>query len=250
MIMLPIILVLVLAIVFFGSFSTAFSNITNGGTIEYDERTMQTYGNERYAEVFGSSDAYEENILIVFLVNDEYDGYYVYACVGDDLETDVKELFGNEYTEFGRTVVNTVNDEYYEFSLSSNLADVMTKMADEVTEISAGSEASDKDMELCGLTNRSSLSLNENTINKALSRFTEQTGISAAIVVDNTEAVFGKSLAIGDIFTVLFMIAGVALLVYLIYKAVRNRKNGKGNGQSGGQNGGYNQNYNSGGYNY
>lgn len=246
MIMLPIIFVLIFVLIFFGSFTGAISNIANGGSVEYNERTMQTYGNEQYAKAFGSSERYEENIMIIFLVNDKYDGFYTYACVGDELDVNVKELFGNEYTEFGYTVLNTVNSEYYEFSLSSNLADVMSKMADKVVKKGSVPPEGFASEGLSKLTNYSSLALNEGTVNNALEEFTAETGIGASIVVEDMEKVFGKSISFADIMTVIIMIALLALIIYLIYKAVRSRKNG-GKGGQGGSNG-YYQSYNSNGY--
>lgn len=232
MIMLPVILILVAAVMLFGSLGNSLSNVFNGGSVQYDERTMQTYGNEQYAKAFANAEAYEENLLITFLINDERDGYYVYACVGDDMDVDVKELFGNENTRFGATVLRTVNSEYYEYSLSSNLADVMTKMADDVVSVSDEAVGEGTDTSRSVLINNSSLTMNEATVNKSLKKFTEKTGIEAAIVVEDMEEVFGKTLATGDIVTVIIAVAIIALAIYLIYKAVRSRKQG--------DNGGYN----------
>lgn len=251
MIMLPIIFLMIFLLVFFGSFLGAVGNIANGGSVIYNERTMQTYGNEQYAKAFGSSERYEENIMIIFLVNDKYDGYYTYACVGDDLDADVKELYGNQYTEYGYTLLNTVPD-YYEFSLSSNLADVMTRMAKATVRAGGAPSPTLESEGLSRLTNYSPLAMNEGTVNKALEEFTAETGIGACIVVEDMEKVFGKKISIGDIMTILITVALLALVIYLIYKAIRSRKGGGkgGNGNSGnngGGNGSY-QGYGTGGY--
>ncbi|MBR2343968.1 MAG: hypothetical protein IKA64_06935 [Clostridia bacterium] len=227
---LPIVFVLVFAMALIIPFTTAVSNIVNGGSVRYDERVMQTYGNEQYAAAFGDeTSTYEENILIVFLVNEERDGYYVYACVGDDLATDVKALYGNDRTPFGATVLSTVNSEYYEYSLSSNLADVMNKMASETKNAGAvGTEG--KNTSRSRLYNKSSLAMNESTVTSALFAFTEQTGISASIVVEDMEEVFGKKIQVGDIMIVVLMLLIVALTVFLIVRAIRAKKNGGGGG--------------------
>ena len=231
----PIIFILIFGVFFFELFASAFMSIASGGSVVYDERTMQTYGNQCYSEEFADSGKYEENILVVFLVNEERDGYYVYACVGDDLETDVKELWGNEYTALGRTVLNTVNEEYYEFSLSSNLADVMNKMTTEVTRVSSA-PSGEADTSLSHLTNRSSLDMNENTVNKALVAFTEETHIPAVIVVDDMETVFGKGISFADIILVLIAVGSVALVVYVIYRNTKNYKSEKEKAKQNGQN--------------
>lgn len=253
--LLPVLMVLIVSIVAFGVLGNSISNVFNGGSVQYDERTMQQYGGAKYSEAFGSVENYEENILIVFLVEEGYDGYYTYACVGDDLETSVRELFGNEYTPFGRTVLNTVNAELYEFSLSSNLADIMNKMSDEVDKVSKTTYGGSS--ETSRLINESALSINENTVNKALKAFTDETGISAVIVVEEMEAVFGKTLSATDITTVIICVALIVLAIYLIVKYIRSKKKYGGNNNNNNNNynnynqgNSYNRNYNSGGYNH
>ena len=223
-IMFPIIILLVFILALFGSFMTSISNIANGGSVDYDERTMQIYGNERYAEAFGELDSYEENILIVFLVNEEYDGYYVYACVGNDLDMNVQNLYGNEYTQFGVTVLNAVPD-YYEFSLSANLASIMKTMA--VKTVAAGATPEDAEYgDVSYLMNNSSLAINEQTVNKALLEFTEKTGIPAVIAVDDMEDVFGKSIKGDDVMIILIMLGLLGFIGFVVFRAVMAKKNG------------------------
>ena len=113
----------------------------------------------------------------------------------------VRELFGNEYTPFGATVLSTVPD-YYEHALSSRLADIMTKMTTKVVAEGSVAEGSAGDGESKGysyLVNESPLALDESTVNRALEDFTLATGINAVIVVDDMEAVFEKRIQSDDI---------------------------------------------------
>ena len=236
----PIVFVLVFVIALFGSFTTAISNIASGGSVKYDERVMQDYGLARYAEAFADTEAYEENILIVFLVNEEYDGYYVYACVGDDLPLGVRELFGNEYTPFGATVLSTVPD-YYEHALSSRLADIMTKMSTKV--VAEGSVGDGESNGYSYLVNKSPLALNEATVNGALENFTAKTGINAVIAVDDTESVFGKRIHADDIIIILVMIGLIAFIGFIIFSAVKAKKNEKKYGNPNGRDDYFDENY-------
>ena len=73
----------------FSVFGNAFTNVANGGQIIYNEPAFQDYANEQYAREFGGSSAYEDNILIVFLTNEQSDGYYSIAWVGDNIDTEI-----------------------------------------------------------------------------------------------------------------------------------------------------------------
>ncbi|MGM9637952.1 MAG: hypothetical protein ACI3YK_08240 [Eubacteriales bacterium] len=227
MLMLPILLIIVVVVMLFSFLGSAFTNVSKGGEIRYDETAFQDYANSQYAAEFGSSSAYEDNLLIVFLTNEEADGYYTIAWVGDNIKSDINNMFGDEYTTFGRAVLNSVNSEYYAYSLSSNLASVMETMTNAVSQLnlesSFRSEANHSNMTVSHLTNHTDLSISEETVCNALKNFTEQTGIPTVIVVDTMENVFGKTVSTADIITVIVMVALLILAIYLIVRAFRKR---------------------------
>ena len=174
-------------------------------------------------------------------------------------------MFGDETTTFGRVVQGSVNREYYKYSLDSNLALVMDQMGTRIENLGLSSsfrtEKENTNPPTSHLTNRSSLSMTEETVNDALTAFTEKTDIPVVIVVDTMENVFGKTIPIGDIITVVILLVLLGVAIYLIVRAMKNRKNNGGNGGNGngggnynnGYNGynnnGYNNGYNNGGYN-
>ncbi|MBQ8850224.1 MAG: hypothetical protein IJ011_07850 [Clostridia bacterium] len=217
-ILVPILCVFAAVIISFNTIQTSFTNIINGGTVEYDESVMQQYGEDKYYEVFDSAEKFEENIMIVFLVNEECDGYYAYACVGDDLERDTRDLFGNETTVFGRTVRSTVDTDYYKNSISTHLADVVTEMQIHVKKVN--DEKYGNTNAYSKLHNNSALSINENTVNRALTEFTDETGIGIAYAVADMEDVFGKQIAFGDIMTVLIYALLIGLLIFFVVKKI------------------------------
>lgn len=192
-----IICVALVALAFFG-YSYIFNETHPQYTVEsgivYSEETMQDYANEKYKEYFGSSTAYEDNILLVFLTNDACDGYYTIAWVGDNIISEINNMFG-EYTEYGQILSNTINSNYYAYSLDTNLADAMTQMTLAVSSENFDSsfrQQSDRSvMTESKIVNLTSLDLTEETVNSSLQHFTELTEIPCVIVVDSVEKVFG-----------------------------------------------------------
>ena len=230
--MLPFLLLFVAVIGFTTMFGSALANVRNGGTITYNEQTFQNYANQQYLAEFGSASGYEDNILIVFLANEETDGYYTIAWVGDNVNTKINEMFGNQYTPFGVAMQSSIDGDYYAYSISKNLAMAVDKMTDNVTALNLKSSfvtAPSGSHVDSHLTNHSSLAINESTVEQALNKFTQETDIPIVIVVDKMENVFGKNLAFSDIFTMLIFIGLAVVAVVMIVRAVRAKRNEKEN---------------------
>ena len=242
MIMFPVIMLLVVVVLLVGTIGSSLTNVANGGTVTYDESTFQNYANMRYAEEFSTHTAYENNILLVFLTNEECDGYYCIAWVGDNIASEINAMFGDEYTAFGQAVRGSINSEYYEFSLSSNLAMVMDKMTANVTRLGLSSsfrrEISNSDPAPSRVVNYSKVSITNETVDLALADFTEATDIPTVIVVDTMENVFGKSISSDDVFTIIVLLIFAGVAIYLIYNAFKQNKKNK-NKNNDNNNGGY-----------
>lgn len=227
-IVVPIILLVFSAVFLFASVSSAFTSIANGGEVRYSEEKFQDYANAQYMAEFGTSSAYEDNLLIVFLTNEEYDGYYTIAWIGNNVSLRIQEKFGNEYTEFGRAMQNSVDTDFYKYSLSSNLTMVMDTMQKSIErENLTSSFITDQDhttMTKSHVTNYSDLSVNEATINAALERFTESTDIPTVIVIDTVENVFGKTMPVGDIMIAVVTLGIITVAIVAIVKGVKENK--------------------------
>ncbi len=161
----------------------------------YDEGTMQDYANTRYKEVFGAYGNYEDNILLVFLTNEEADGYYTIAWVGDNIKTEINEMFG-EYSEYGKYLTEYINTDYYAYTLDMNLSDVVTAMTKSISEAKLGSSFRvdydhDKAAESRLYNYDTRLDISKEVVDDALQKFTTTTGIPCVIVVDSAERVFG-----------------------------------------------------------
>ncbi len=220
-ILFPILIILLISIFM----SSLFGSFESGSS--YDEATFQSYADKQYSEIFSETDNYEENILLVFTVYEGYDNYN-YDCiawVGYDIPESVSDIFGNEYTEFGRKVQSSI-PAYYEHSLSANLKSITNHMADKVSALT-GTPSGSVDTSFSKLVNNSSLSLSESTVNGALVAFTEKTGINIAIVVADGEDVFASAGGSKDGTIILGILAVVVIVIIVILISKNSNKGDK-----------------------
>lgn len=247
LIMGPIILIFLAVVLLFGNLSAAFADVAAGGSIRYSEEVFQDYADAQYRAEFGSSTAYEDNILIVLLTDEgEHTGYYCIAWVGDHINSNINMMFGDEYTVFGRAMNTYVNVASYKYSLDSNMAQVAEKMAFEIEAL--GLESSFKCDEehaqvTSHLTNKTELPMTEDTVNQALKEFTDKTGIPMVIVVEEAEEVFGRTILMRSVLWVIIGLAMIGFAIYLIVKAVKNKNRPQGGNQNNSQYNSYNQTY-------
>ena len=210
----------------FGAVGSSITNISRGGQIKYNESAMQEYADDQYAKEFSSANEYEDNILIVFLVDEEREGYYTIAWVGDNITEDVYSMFGNEYTEFGYEMKGKISS-YYENSLSKNLSSVIDGMTDRIVNLNLKSSFDVEEGSPAGykshLTNHSSLEMNSDTVNRALLEFTSETDIPIVIVVEDMVEVFPKTVASRDIFVTISAIVLSGVAIYFIYRAFKEK---------------------------
>ncbi len=248
LLMLPIILILAVALMVFSILGGAFNAVTEGGVTEYGERQFQDFANKKYNQIYGASTAYEDNILIVFLTTEEGEQFYYIGWVGDHVETDINHLFGSNTTALGRAMDANILSGYY-YQLDQGLAGVVRQLESNV--LALGKESSfvcteERNGE-SKLYNDSNFQMNDapdSTVNLALTSFTEKTGIPISIVVEDAEDVFETNYT-GMITGIVIIAALLGLSIYLIVKARKNKKNGRGpnGGNANGGNG-----YNRGGY--
>ena len=223
--MAPIIILVFVGVFASLMFGSVVTDIQRGGSVVYDEATFQDYADMRYAEEFGESTAYEDNMLLVFLVNEQADEYYTIAWCGYNINSRITDMFGNEYTDYGQAVQSSI-PAYYEHSLSQNLASVVDKMAGRIERLGLSTSFIETDdhtsMTASHLVNHSRLSLSEQTIERALRDFTKQTDIPIVIVVDDVENVFQKSMG-GSLLPLLVMLIFVGIAIFMIVTAIKNR---------------------------
>ncbi len=202
----------------------------------YDENTFQAYADSCYMEEFGSSTAYEDNILLVFLTDEDCYDYYFIAWVGDHIETDINYLFGNNQTALGRAIASSVNTASYRYSLDSNLADVTKRMITEIEALNLEDSYTCTENHVqvkSHLTNKTDLPMTVETVEKALTEFTEKTGIPMVIVVEDMADVFGgntqaaTAASTGNSILLIILVAAVVVIVaVVIIRSKRSKENG------------------------
>ena len=222
------IICMVLAIFMMIGVTTLF----RGGNVVYSENKMQDYANRQYATIYDPSSAtYEDNVVVVFLTNEDNQTYYSIGWVGDNLKSQVSNLFGNENTALGYAMQSSVTTSDYRYSLGSNLAQMTEMMETSVRnqnlETVYRTQKAEKH-EAGKVYNRSNSDLQINTeiIDAALKNFTDSTDISMSIVIADAKDVFGKSLNTSAILALLLCII---LIVYAVVAIVRYVKRRRGN---------------------
>ena len=248
--LLPIIMLIIVSIVLISSIGSAFANLANGGTIEFNNEKLEDYADAQYGKIFGSSTAYEDNILLVFVTDEEYYDYAYIAWVGDHIDPSITELYGNNYTALGQSMESRVNATSYKYSLDTDLARVIADMKKATSDSVAGeSPFSDycTDMQhvqvKSAVINNTDLPVTASVIGVALDSFTQQTGISISVVIEDAEDIFGKTMPVGQIVIIVFCLVFMALAIFLIVRGVKRRREGNSGSDNGMDNGNFHDMY-------
>ena len=232
----PFIMILMAVFMLIQSFAPAANH--QSSSVNYDSGVLQDYADQQYQAHFGSSGNYEDHLLLLFLTyEDEYSYDYI-AWVGDHIVKDINLMMGDNDTALGRAMANSVNDTSYRYSLDSNLAIAVDEMTEQIAALGLESSFSCQESHYTNSTvfsNLTALSMTEETVYDALTRFTEQTGISIALVVDEATDVFGESKTGSNIIITLLGAVLLILAVVFIVKALRNSKKTRSDEYDGGR---------------
>ena len=212
---------LVLAVLFLATnLSAAVISIANGGKIKYSKITFDNYVGAQYAAEFGESSAYDDNLLIVFLTNKKSNGYYAMALTGSNIDPQIRQMFGDEITDFW-TILESSMTAHYRFSPQKGFRVALERLSESISEKKLDSpfveEKDHSSMTSPHVTNYSDLSINDDSVNLAIRRFTEDTGIPTVIVIDTADNVFGRTvpkreLAVSAISAAVVVVSSVGLV--------------------------------------
>lgn len=218
--MAPILLGIIVIVMVVTMIGNAFTEVSSGGSVRYDEQAFQAYADAQYAEIFADT-AYEDNILLVVLTaEDRYDYKYI-AWVGDHVDMEVSALLGDDYTYLGQALDHHISDTDYTYSLDSDLARVLKNLAQKIEGLGLGDNLTcqeDTSDAPSKLYNYTQLPMTESTLNAALEQFTEQTGLPMCIVVAEMDAVFERSFSSMTIFLLVVLVIVVIVLVVSLVK--------------------------------
>jgi len=198
----PLLLTIFAIIIFFVYLSPTVQTIKDGGKINYSDQVADNYRTEAYADAFSSSSAKEDNLIIVYLVNGDGNQFYCMSKLGTNVAENVTKLFGNKDSEFGKIVTSSMDKEFKN-TLGYSLCEIVDGMGDKIQALNLGSpfkaESDRTSTAESKIINKSSLDVSVNDVNSSLVAFTQDTGISAVIVIDEIENVFEKRMPVGDI---------------------------------------------------
>ena len=250
--LLPIIVIIIAAVFLITSMTSAFSALANGGVIEYDETKFQDFANTQYNELYGDTDAYLDNVVLIFLTYENNYTYNYIAWLGEHIDTDINYMFGARGTELGVAMERSIA-ENYSYSLTSNLTAVVDTMKNKVGP--SGTDGhfrencrDDRSENESKFINNTELQIINSEIDSTLSSFTASTGIPFSIIVEDAEDVFGKTMPARYIITIIISLIFIGIAIYLIIKGIKTRRNG-GNGKNSGYGNGYDANNSSGFHN-
>ena len=238
----PILIALVAFSMLFFTVTASFVNVSRGGEYKYDEARIQEYADEQYARYLGSTEDYEDNLLLVFLVEDEkyYDYAYI-AWVGNHISDPIYNLFGNNRSAFGAAIQDSaINSDTYKYSLDRGIVSVVNTMKSKISDLGLSKSfscSSEKHEFNSRIINNSAIdSMDKELINDALKSFTSETGIPVIVVVEDIEDVFPKSIELYDIIIVVFSIGLIVVAIVLIVRTVNGRKKAEENASQQAQN--------------
>lgn len=159
--------------------------------VTYDEGKLESYASAQYDAAFSRYDAYEDDLLLTFVVWEDSSDYSYIAWVGDHISNEAFGLLGGNDTTLGQTLERYVQYDY-EDTLSDDLSRALNAMASELGKLDGiYTCVEDHTGTPSAFVNESGLRLDETMLDQAVRDFTERTGIPFVLVVADAEEVFG-----------------------------------------------------------
>lgn len=233
----PIIALIVIAILMIAILISLVGSIGQK-TVAYSESAFESYLYQVYDEEFSGKAGYEDKIVLAVLTYDDHVEYRYMAMVGDHLPNSVfTKMRGDSYSELTRAMNNNMEGSSgYENKLARNLEGVISDLTNSIGAVTFTCS----EMHITGasrLRNDSALSIDETMVNTALTAFTETTGVEMVVVVDEAAEVFGYQTPIPGIIALVILLTISGILIYVIVRNRKAKKNGN-NGNNGNNNNG------------
>lgn len=233
----PIIALIVIAILMIAILISLVGSIGQK-TVAYSESAFESYLYQVYDEEFSGKAGYEDKIVLAVLTYDDHVEYRYMAMVGDHLPNSVfTKMRGDSYSALTRAMNNNMEGSSgYENKLARNLEGVISDLTNSIGAVTFTCS----EMHITGasrLRNDSALSIDETMVNTALTAFTETTGVEMVVVVDEAAEVFGYQTPIPGIIALVILLTISGILIYVIVRNRKAKKNGN-NGNNGNNNNG------------
>ena len=141
------------------------------------EKTLHNYANAEYQTVFDHSNRYENNILFLYVVDDDYKTLDAIAWVGDDVPYKTNRRLD------GYAISQHINENYYQYQLSSGIAMSLEEISPYIEPAKYSSTS------ICTVNNKSNLNIDEEKIEDALQKFSMY-GYGVAVVIADYDDVY------------------------------------------------------------
>lgn len=205
-----------------------------------ESNELWLYGVEEYYKVFDSSSAVEDNILLVFLADEndfDCDDYSTTGVVGDNVYDDIRLMF-DDYGEYDDAMYAFFDDVDYADNLSTGYVNVISRMTDIITAsdfVENFYYYSDRsNLAASRVINKTDIAFDEDSVTAELERFTKKTGIPCVLLIEYEQNVYKEEDSVyTDIAVALVMLMLAMIPVTVIIAVVTFLKGKNGNPPSG-----------------
>jgi hypothetical protein len=223
--MVPIILIMFSVIFLLVILSSAFSDVSSGGSVNKND--INEYALVEYQNHFGAS---EDCVMLTVLVDEDCASGYYMNMVGYHLDQKIYNLFFDEPIEIGLAAGEST---YSAFTLTNDLKATVEDLEGAILKLNLEKNFTCNEDHAAGsseIINKTAFNLQNTAVNEWLKAFTEKTGISIAIVVEDIDDAVERTVSPSSYAAVFVCLIFAAVGIYLLVNTYRNRKNRNGNG--------------------
>lgn len=180
----------------------------NVSSPDYEEE-LHDYANMQYHTVFRKSNRYENNILLLYVVNEDGTAFDAIAWVGDDVPSKTKFMLSRDEIKQG------INENDYINQLSSDISIFIENLAQEVQ------PAEKPSTKIYSVDNQSNLYVDTKQIEASLETFSNMHGYGVSVIIADYDDVLAKEV---DWMPILIISAVSAVMAYYLVKRYKPKK--------------------------
>ncbi|MCQ2087225.1 MAG: hypothetical protein MJZ37_04035 [Bacilli bacterium] len=194
------------------------------GDHTYSESSLESYALEQYSEIYDEdSPKYEKNLLVTIIAYEDNKQYDYITIVGDDIDTTTDNFFGNENTEFGKSILNHIPGENYYSDLYKHLAESLEAVNYELSTnpVYGGSHGSGipTDIHIENISGFGEIN-GKNELLIACNEFYALRGYNISFLISNNEKAYG----IEWVPVVIVSISTLAMIGFATYSIIAKKK--------------------------
>ena len=159
----------------------------------HDERPLEDFASAQYEQAFRYSAAYEDNLLLAFVVYEDCSDFSYMTWVGDHVCDDAFRNLRGEGTWLDAMLERRIGTDYT-YSLSADLCGAIGELAEQINTDSGPDPltcAEDHTDSPTYVLNMSRIDINGDELNEALADFRRKTQLPIVLVVEDAGDIFG-----------------------------------------------------------